>query len=181
MISFIVHAGIVGSGLLPFHPVLKDKPFDVAFEVEEEVLPEVFEVREEKRVEPPVIEREELLEPVPDEIKAEGLKPAQEDEEHKKSLLRYQDSIKQRIQKEKQYPRWALRARHQGVVRIVFDVLPAGLVKNLSLLQSSGFKELDEEALDAVKRASPFDPFPEVFSEDEIQVEVAIIFTFREK
>jgi periplasmic protein TonB len=176
LISLIAHTGLVGSGIMHFNPAQKDKPFEVAFEVEEEILPQVFEVKEEKKIEPPVIEQEDLVEPVPDESIAETPEPVKEDEEIKKSLLRYQDSIKQKIQKEKQYPRWALRSGHEGGARISFSVLPSGQIKNLTLLQSSGFDELDKEALDAVRRANPFLSFPEVLKDDEIQVELDIVF-----
>jgi len=176
LISLIAHTGLVGSGIMHFNPAQKDKPFEVAFEVEEEILPQVFEVKEEKKIEPPVIEQEDLVEPVPDESITEVPKPAQEEDELKKSLLRYQDSIKQKIQKEKQYPRWALRSGHEGSTRITFSVLPSGQIEGLRLINSSGFEELDREALDAVKRASPFLSFPEAFKDDKITFELDIIF-----
>ncbi|MBF0253215.1 MAG: energy transducer TonB [Candidatus Omnitrophica bacterium] len=176
IISLIAHAGLLGSGMMHFNFEQKDKPFEVAFEVEEEILPEVFEVNEEKIIEPLVIDKEDVIEPVPDESIIEAPNPAQEDEEIKKSLLRYQDSIKQKIQKEKQYPRWALRSGHQGNARITFSVLPSGQIEGLRLISSSGFDELDKESLDAVKRASPFLSFPEELNESEIKVELDIMF-----
>jgi len=175
-ISFIVHTGLVGSGFFPVNPVLKNKPFEVVFEVEEKILPEVFEVREEKKIEPQVFEQKDVIEPIPNEAISEVPKIVQEDEEIKKSLLRYQDSIKKKIQKEKQYPRWALRVGHEGSARITFSVLPSGKTEGLMLINSSGFKELDKEALDAVRRASPFLSFPEALKDDKISVELDIIF-----
>ena len=97
-------------------------------------------------------------------------------DEVKKSLLLYQDSIKQKIQKNKRYPRWALRAKHQGIARVAFEVLSSGDVRNLNLLQSSGFKELDDEAMKAIKRATPFALFPEILKEDKIKIEIDIVF-----
>jgi periplasmic protein TonB len=176
LISLIAHTGLFGSGMLHFNPIIKDKPFEVAFEVEEEILPEIYEVQEEKKIEPPVIDQTDLIEPVPDESIAEASKPVEEDEELKKSLLRYQDSIKQKIQQEKQYPRWALRVGHEGEARITFSVLSSGQIKDLRLLSSSGFEELDKEALDAVRRANPFLSFPEALKDNEIRVELDIVF-----
>jgi len=181
LISLVAHTGLVGSGMMHFNPAQKDKPFEVAFEIEEEILPEVFEVKEEKKIEPPVVDQEDVIEPVPDESIAEVPKPAQEDDELKKSLLRYQDSIKQKIKKEKQYPRWALRSRHEGSARITFSVLPSGQIEGLRLINSSGFDELDKEALDAVRRASPFKKFPLDFKHDVINVEIDIIFRIYKK
>jgi periplasmic protein TonB len=178
LISIIAHTGVIA---FQFNTSPQNKPFEVTFEIKEEILPEIYEVKEEKKIEPPeVIEQEAIVEPVPDESIIEDPKTHEENEELQKSLLRYQDSIKQKIQENKKYPRWALRAKHQGIVRIVFDVLPSGIVKDLNLVQSSGFKELDSEALEAVKRASPFLSFPDILNEDEIQVEVDIIFRVRD-
>ena len=177
LVSLIVHAGLVCFDTLHFASFPEDKPFEIAFEVEEELLPKQYEIQEEKKIEPPVIEEEDILEPVPDEILAEKPEPVQDDEELKKSLLRYQDSIKQKIQREKQYPRWALRARHQGVARLEFDVVPSGDVEKLRLVQSSGFNALDAEALDAVKRAKPFSAFPEMFKHDKIKIKIEVVFT----
>jgi periplasmic protein TonB len=176
LVSLIAHTGLVGSGILYFSPPPKDKPFEIDFVIEEELLPEAFEVKEEKKIELPIIKQEDVLEPVLDESIPETPEPDKEDEEIKKSLLRYQDSIKQKIQREKQYPRWALRIGHEGGARITFSVLPSGQIKDLRLLESSGFEELDKEALDAVRRASPFLSFPEGLKDDKIKVELDIIF-----
>ena len=176
LLSLIAHTGLVGSGMLHFDPIIKEKPFEVAFEVEEEILPEIYEVQEEKKMEPPVIDQTDLIEPVPDESIVEVPKPVDEDEEIKKSLLRYQDSIKQKIQQEKQYPRWALRAGHEGGARISFSVLSSGQIKDLRLLDSSGFDELDREALDSVERAAPFRSFPDSIPDEEMLIELEIYF-----
>ncbi|MBU1864527.1 MAG: hypothetical protein KKH94_12780, partial [Candidatus Omnitrophica bacterium] len=88
LISLIAHTGLVGSGMPHFNPVIKEKPFEVAFEVEEEIFPEIYEVQEKKKIEAPVIEQEDVIEPVPDESISEVPESVQEDEELKKSLLR---------------------------------------------------------------------------------------------
>lgn len=177
MISLVLHAGLAGSGMLRFGPAPEDEPFEVAFEIEEEVLPQRYEIEEEKKIEPPAAERQEILEPVVDEsVTEQEPEPEPENEILQKSLLRYQDSIKQKIQQEKQYPRWALRSSHEGSARISFLVLPSGQVRDLRLLYSSGFPELDKEALSAVTRAGPFEVFPSEFRYETIQVEVDIFF-----
>ena len=68
------------------------------------------------------------------------------------------------------------QAKHQGIVRIAFEVFSSGSVDNLSLVASSGFQELDDAALKAIKKATPFSPFPELFQEDKIQVQIDIVF-----
>jgi protein TonB len=189
LLSLVTHIGVLGSGVLNIEKPSKIVEQEITFEIEQpEYLPVEYQITEEKKIEK-VIEEEKPEEPVEQEeveeviedIKADIPEKDPLEEERKRSLLRYQDSIKQKIQENKKYPRWALRAKHQGIVRIVFDVLPSGEVKGLNILQSTGFNELDKEALDAVKRASPFAAFPEMLQEEEIQIEVDIVFTIRKK
>ncbi len=159
-----------------------EEPEPEKMEEPEEVLEEVQDLEPEKTEEPEELteeieEPEEIVEEIQEPEKIEQV--AQQDnteDERKKSLLQYQDSIKQKIQKNKKYPRWALRAKHQGIVRIAFEVLSSGNVNNLSLLESSGFKELDEAALKAIKKATPFAVFPEIFQADKIQIQIDIVF-----
>jgi len=172
LISLFVHTGLIGMGVFNLNHVKTEKPFEVEFEVEE-VLPQQYEVRKEKKIEKPIVE--EVAEQVPE--KKNELEKS--DEEFKKSLLRYQDSIKQKIQEEKQYPRWALRTNHEGRARVVFNVLSSGCIANLRLMQPSGFEELDKEALDAIKRASPFLSFPVELSKDKIRIELDIVFLIK--
>lgn len=202
LLSFIAHAGMIGTDAFDFRPAKEKKPFDVEFRIEEEILPGRYEVKEKKKIEKLVAERKEVAKPVAKEIEKEmlvlekeknvaltaeessaetTLKSEKIDKELKKSLLTYQDSIKQKIQQEKNYPRWALRAGHEGEARIAFSVLSSGRMKNVKLVSSSGFGELDNEALNAVNRAAPFLPFPETFQEDEIRVELDIIFYITKK
>jgi len=185
LLSLLTHLGVFGSGLLNIEKPSKIIEPEITFEIEQpEYLPDIYQITEEKKIEKVKLEEksEELIvEEVIDEVKEEIPENDPLEEELKKSLLRYQDSIKQKIQENKKYPRWALRAKHQGIVRIVFDVLHSGDVRDLSLVRSSGFEELDKEALEAVKRASPFANFPEVLKEDEIQIEVDIVFTISKK
>ncbi len=181
LISLLAHAGLIGADVFNLHPTKEEKPFKVEFEIEEEILPGRYEVKEEKKIEKQVAEKEEVAAPAEESSADAALKSEKIESEFKKSLLRYQDSIKQEIQQEKQYPRWALRAGHEGEARIAFNVSSSGHIKDLKLIQSSGFEELDKEALDAVKRAAPFLSFPETFKENEIQVKLDIVFHITEQ
>jgi TonB family protein len=167
--SLLVHATVLGSGI--FRPPSGDeiKPFEVEFEADHRLLPDQYQVEKEKKIEAPAKPKEEISHPVAEAPEQPFLQ----------SFLRYQDSIKQKIQEERDYPRAALRMGRQGIVRIAFKVLPSGRVEDLKLIQPSNFPELDKEALDAVRRASPFSAFPEDFLEPEVVVEVDIIFHIR--
>jgi TonB family protein len=164
--SLLVHATVLGSGIfhLPFGDEIK--PFEVEFEADHRLLPDQYQVEKEKKIETPAKPKEEISHPVAEAPEQPFLQ----------SFLRYQDTIKQKIQEERDYPRAALRMGRQGIVRISFKVLPSGRVEDLKLIQSSNIQELDREALDAVRRASPFSSFPDDFKEVEVEIEVDIVF-----
>lgn len=168
LVSLIAHTAVLSAGYFHFQVSPVQKPLEVEFKTLEELLPERYELEKEKKV--------EAL--APEETPAPAEAP---DEKLKQSFLRYQDSIKQKIQEEKTYPRAALRIGYQGTARIAFRVLSSGRVEDLRLVRSSNFKQLDQESLDAVQRASPFRAFPEGFEISEIEIEVDIIFRIAKK
>ncbi len=168
LVSLIAHAAVISAGHFHFTLSPVQKPMEVEFKILEELLPERYELEKEKKVEALAPEESPALVEAPDE-------------KLKQSFLRYQDSIKQKIQEEKTYPRAALRIGYQGNARIAFKVLSSGRVEDLRLIRSSKFRSLDQEALDAVRRASPFLAFPKEFEESEIEIEVDIIFKISRK
>ncbi len=171
LVSLIAHAALIGAGNVRFWTPPVQKHLEIEFETVRELLPDRYELEKEKKIEAPAKEKEATPQAVIEKL----------DEAFKKSFLRYQDSIKQKIQEERTYPRAALRIGYQGASRIAFKVLSSGRVEDLRLVQSSSFKALDQEALDAVKRASPFLAFPEDLTETEIEIEVDIIFKISKK
>ena len=134
-----------------------------------EYLPERYRLAHEKKIEEVVKEEQSAEETI------------ESQDVIKESILRYQDSVKQKIQEERRYPRWALRLGREGAVRISFILLSSGEIEDVRLLGSSGIDELDTEAIDAVKRASPFLPFPDNFAKSELQFEIDIVFRIVEK
>lgn len=180
LLSITLHAGFIGSGLLHFQDPHKDN-FEVEFEIQEEVLPRQHQIAEEKKIQedvPEPIIQEEIIEEMADKVEA---KPEEVSEELKRSLLRYQDSVKQKIQEEKRYPRAALRFGKEGTARVFFILLSSGTMRNIYLLQSSGVADLDSEALDAVRRAAPFRLFPEGCDKKELHFEIDIAFIVSHK
>lgn len=59
-----------------------------------------------------------------------------------------------------QYPAEARSARLQGEVRLLVALLPSGRVQHISILQSSGYRVLDEAARQSVLQAQPYGSFP---------------------
>ena len=63
--------------------------------------------------------------------------------------------ILRKIQRAKHYPALARARAWQGIVEVEFLINPSGNLEKLSVIQSSGFPVLDEEALATVRRAVP--------------------------
>jgi protein TonB len=61
-----------------------------------------------------------------------------------------------------QYPMLARRRGWSGQVELAFTIAPDGQVHDLTVLTSSGFPILDEQAMTAIRRSAPFHPPPPV-------------------
>lgn len=113
----------------------------------------------------------------PEEGREGGITSLHSSEEE---MLRYQDIVKQKIEEVKKYPLWARREGIQGMVGVRFTVLKSGETRNIAITQSSGFTILDREAVETIKRASPFPPLPEDIPFPSIEMEVSILFSLKE-
>jgi len=165
VLSCAFHSYLIGSNSLWIKNTEIERPLEVELRNERpEYFPEKYRLAQEKKIEEIVKEEQAIQETIENQDLIN------------ESILRYQDSVKQKIQEEKRYPRWALRLRREGAVRISFNLLSSGEIKDIRLLGSSGIDELDTEAINAVKRASPFLPFPNDFGKRELQFEIDIVF-----
>jgi len=72
----------------------------------------------------------------------------------------YFNKIKHSIELQWEYPEVALRYGLQGRLSLEFAIASNGQLERLRILRSSGSQVLDEEALRAIKAASPFPPLP---------------------
>lgn len=59
------------------------------------------------------------------------------------------------------YPEQARRQGLYGSLRLLVALLPDGEVEEIQILRSSGHSVLDQAAIEIVKLAAPFEPFPE--------------------
>ncbi len=93
--------------------------------------------------------------------------------------LRYEDMIKLKIQKVRNYPEIARKEGIEGNVYLSFVVLKDGRVENINILESSGNSILDEEAVNTLKRAQPFPEIPEYYNFNKMNLNVKIIYKLR--
>ncbi|MFC6670295.1 energy transducer TonB [Marinobacterium aestuariivivens] len=80
----------------------------------------------------------------------------------KHSEAAYFDNWKRRIEDvgNRNYPSEARDRSIYGSLRLLVRILPDGSVDRIELLQSSGYRVLDEAAMRIVRLAAPFQPFP---------------------
>jgi periplasmic protein TonB len=80
------------------------------------------------------------------------------------------------LDRNKQYPKDALKRYERGTARVLFSMDRAGRVLGCVVVESSGHAALDEEACNIVRRASPFPAPPNEIKGDPVRLRVPIHF-----
>ncbi|NKB16676.1 MAG: TonB family protein [Sphingomonadales bacterium] len=89
--------------------------------------------------------------------------------------LAYLGKLRSRIEEKKVNP----NSRDAGIVVVRFTVDAKGTLVSSEVASSSGSKRLDDAALAAVARASPYPPFPDGIDTSTIVVNVPFRFITR--
>ncbi|MDW6025429.1 TonB family protein [Mesorhizobium sp. BAC0120] len=76
------------------------------------------------------------------------------------SPAKWQSKVLAWLNRHKRYPRGARSRKEEGMVRVAFAIDEYGAVLSARIARSSGNSELDQAALDMVRRASPVPPPP---------------------
>ncbi len=77
------------------------------------------------------------------------------------------------------YPEEARREQLYGSLRLMVSITPDGGLKDVRILDSSGFKVLDDAAIRIVRQAAPFAPFPEEMRQSTDVLEIIRTWQFR--
>jgi len=87
-------------------------------------------------------------------------------------INRYLISFKRKLAEHLVYPREARRSEYIGMPTVRLSILIDGSVPagSLAILKSSGHAALDEAAIDAVRRSSPFPPPPKVLENVAVEI-----------
>lgn len=95
----------------------------------------------------------------------------------------YVDAFRSRVEEvgNKNYPSLARQRRIFGNVRLMVAILPTGQVKDVVLLKSSGYPVLDQAAIQSVRLASPFQPFPAAIRRDTDILQIIRTWKFAER
>ena len=89
----------------------------------------------------------------------------------------YKARVRQAVDAHKHYPRLSRRMMEQGKVVVEFSVDASGAVSGVQIKQSSGSERLDEAALQAVRDAAPFPPFPDEVKRNRWQFTLPLSFS----
>jgi TonB family protein len=92
----------------------------------------------------------------------------------------YVETARMKIEKAKRYPIEAQRKKWEGRVVLSFQINRHGEVLEIRLIQSSGYRLLDDEGILTLRRASPF-PSPLLIEKENLVLEVPIHFKLEKK
>jgi protein TonB len=94
------------------------------------------------------------------------------------AIARYAAMIHDLIDRRKTYPYQARRQDQHGTVQLRFTLSRRGVLKGDPVMEkSSRYRLLNESALEAVKNAAPYPPFPEEIPEQEMSFQVTVSFS----
>jgi len=91
----------------------------------------------------------------------------------------YFTRIKRQIELAWSYPNEAQRKGITGELTLRFQISRDGNLMNVQLINSSGYNVLDEAALQAVKSAAPYYPFPVTINRDTLPILANFIYSPR--
>lgn len=92
-------------------------------------------------------------------------------------VTKYSRIVQQRIIDNIQYPAAGRNAGFQGIVKLNLKLSFKGELLEAKIKKSSGYKVLDEDALETAKSISPYYPlFPPAIASQDIWVEVPIVY-----
>ncbi len=94
-------------------------------------------------------------------------------------LQGYSRGIQRKIAARKKYPKKARRRGEEGLIIVQFTVLKSGKIRDLLLVSATPYAELNEAALNAVRRAVPFPSFPDEIGEDFLVLELPFRFEIK--
>jgi TonB family protein len=93
------------------------------------------------------------------------------------SYRHYFKTIKEIIERNKEYPQIAKSRGLEGTVQMAFTLHKNGSVGEIMVKRSSGEKTLDDGAILSIKKSSPFPPVPELLKgKAPLRMDVTIVY-----
>jgi len=82
----------------------------------------------------------------------------------------YMRMLRDRIESIWKYPEEAARRRLTGDLYIKFTIRKNGRLESVELVRTSGYRDLDEAAIQALKKADPYWPLPDNYEKDVLEI-----------
>jgi len=92
------------------------------------------------------------------------------------AMVDYAARLNAWLERHKEYPRRASLRRQEGEATLYFVIDRAGRVLDFRVEKSTGYKILDEEVMNMIKRASPLPAPPESVAGDTLEYRVPVGF-----
>lgn len=93
--------------------------------------------------------------------------------------ISYFTHLKRKIEGVWNYPEESILRGEQGRLFLVFTLNKKGELEDIKLIDSSGYKNLDKEAIRAIKVASPFNPFPKSWELEKLHIRASFEYSFK--
>ncbi len=88
----------------------------------------------------------------------------------------YGHAVQQQAYRHARYPEMARRRGQQGTVKVAFHIDAAGRLRSLAVSQSSGYRALDEQALQMVRQSLQELPVPESLRGHAFRIVIPVEF-----
>lgn len=95
----------------------------------------------------------------------------------KRAQRKYLGDLMAWLAEHQEYPPALKKKRIEGVVHVRFTVAKDGRVTNMSIVESSGYPELDDAALAVLRRANPVPKFPRKLKREQMSLTLPIEFS----
>lgn len=93
------------------------------------------------------------------------------------SIKAYAKGVQQKIADRISFPFQAKEEGWDGVVTLTLTILKDGTLEDVQLKESSGHEIFDQDALNTARIVSPFEPFPESLTKEQIVVTVPVVYS----
>ncbi len=90
----------------------------------------------------------------------------------------YMRMLKEKIESTWHYPKEAARLGLSGDLYIKFTIKKDGKLGDVELIRTSGYKDLDDAAIKALKDAQPYWPLPADWGKDDLEIKGYFIYIY---
>ncbi len=87
------------------------------------------------------------------------------------------NKLKDKIESIWHYPRDAASRGIQGDLKIRFTIMKNGKLDDVEVIRTSGYRDLDEAAVQALKDGTPYWPLPDDWGRDSLTITGHFVYT----